>query len=205
MWAALGNLMNKAKWVCGCGLGKAERFRMGDLFNRISKSLRSLGKREEPESLERRQAPRVICSTPVVWESGRQQGEGQLRELSSKGLKLWSDRAILAGKHIRIRPFLADENLSLTIDVAIGTVIYSRPKNGRFEVGVELVNPERISRYAWIGRMTRSEPRVSAIPQARAAAGLPPLRLVPRGIPFSQPHLLKAEFRGSVEEKNSKF
>lgn len=178
---------------------------MGDLFSRISKSLRSLGKREEPEPQERRQAPRLICSTPVVWEVGRLQGEGQLRELSATGLKLWSDRAILAGKHIRVRPLLADENSSLTIDVAIGTVVYSKPRNGRFEVGVELVNPERISRFAWIGRMTRQGPGNSAVPKARAAAGLPPLRLIPNAPTLSQPQLLRAEFQRTIEEKNSNF
>jgi PilZ domain-containing protein len=181
----------KAIWCC-----------MGDLFRKITESLRGLGRRDEnDDAKERRRAQRIICSTPVVWEVGRQQGEGQLRELSATGLKLWSDRAILAGKHIRVRPMPEGEG-ALTIDVAIGTVVYSRAKGGRFEVGVELVNPERISRYAWIGRMAQDEPRRSAIPEARP---LRALRLIPGASSLQQPGLLRAEFQRRLEEKNSNF
>lgn len=175
---------------------------MGDLFRRITKSLRGLGRRDDKsDTEERRSAPRIICSTPVIWEVGRQQGEGLLRELSSTGLKLLSDRAILAGKHIRLRPLDSDES-GLVLDVAIGTVVYSRVRDGKFEVGVELVNPERISRYAWIGRMTHTEPGKSVIPEARPVHGL---RLMPGGTPLKRPGLLRAEFQKRLEEKNSNF
>ena len=54
---------------------------MGDLIRRISKSLREFTRRDTPEvSAERRRSPRFICSAPVVWEVGREQGEGELRE-----------------------------------------------------------------------------------------------------------------------------
>jgi hypothetical protein len=197
-------MRREAKWVDVPGVRKAIRCRMGDLFRRISKSLRNLGKREESGPSERRHAPRIICSTPVIWEVGRQQGEGELREISSTGLKLWSERAILAGKHIRVRP-LAPDDSALAIDVAIGTVVYSKARGGRFEVGVELVNPERISRFAWIGRMTKTEPRRSVIPEALPATGLSCLRLLPSGPAIGKPGLLRAEFQKRLEEKNSNF
>lgn len=173
---------------------------MGDLIRRISKSLRDLTRRESPDGpAERRRAPRFICSAPVVWEVGREQGEGELRELSATGLKLWSERAILAGKHIRIRPLDCDAGGPLTIDMAIGRVVYSRPRSrasaGCFEVGVELLNPERISRFAWIGRLTRQGPVSSPLPEVLPKGGVPKLRLLDSKSELREQGLLRAEFR----------
>ncbi|MFA5507525.1 MAG: PilZ domain-containing protein [Vulcanimicrobiota bacterium] len=178
---------------------------MGDLFRRISQSIRNLTGREQTGSSERRRTPRLICSTPVIWEVGREQGTGQLREISAGGLKLWSDRAILAGKHIRIRPGEADDGGALTVDMAIGTVVYSRARGGRFEVGVELVNPERISGCAWVGQPSRQEARSPGVPEVLPTGEFPRLRLLKgRAVP-PENGLLRAEFRGFCEEKNSKI
>ncbi|MCA9777312.1 MAG: PilZ domain-containing protein [Candidatus Eremiobacteraeota bacterium] len=184
---------------------------MGDLIRRISQSIRDLTRREPAEgSIERRRSPRTICSAPIVWEVGREQGEGQLRELSGTGLKLWSDRAILAGKHIRVRPLDCDGGGALNIDMAIGTVVYSRcrgrgPTGRSFEVGVELVNPERISRFAWIGRLTRQRAVSPALPQVLPAGGSPQLRLLSGRSSALEPRLIKVEFLIEKEEKNSKI
>lgn len=145
---------------------------MGDLFRKISEKLRSLGgvAKTTPPLPERRRAPRFICCTKVLWEVGRESGEGLLREVSSTGLRLRSDRAFLAGKHIRVRPLAATDAAPLSTDVAIGTVVYSRRRTGGYEVGVEFINPERISRFAWIGQLVRG-PKGSVIPQAEPHQG----------------------------------
>ena len=173
---------------------------MGDLIQRISKSLRELTRRDPPEgSAERRRSPRLICSAPVVWEVGREQGEGELRELSATGMKIRSDRAILVGKHIRIRPVDCDGGGPLTIDMAIGKVVYSRARShasaGCFEVGVELLNPERISRFAWVGRLTRQKAAKSAIPEVLPKGEMPRLRLLEGNSAFKKPGLLRPEFQ----------
>ena len=173
---------------------------MGDLIRRISKSLRDLTRRESPEPpAERRRAPRFICSAPVVWEVGREQGEGELRELSATGMKLWSKRAILAGKHIRIRPLDCDGGGPLTIDMAIGRVVYSRARSrastGCFEVGVELINPELISRFAWVGRLTRQGTTRSPLPEVLPKSAIPQLRLLDGNSELREQGLLQAEFR----------
>lgn len=173
---------------------------MGDLIRRISKSLRELTRRDTPEvSTERRRSPRFICSSPVVWEVGREQGEAELRELSVSGMKIWSDRAILVGKHIRIRPLDCDGGGPLTIDIAIGKVIYSRARSrasaGCFEVGVELLNPERISRFAWVGRLTRQKAAKSPIPEVLPKGEMPRLRLLDGNPDMKKPGLLRPEFQ----------
>jgi len=138
---------------------------MTDLFRRISNKLRQFGRRVTPSvSKERRRAHRFICSTPVLWEVGREQGEGQLREVSATGLRIFTDRAFLAGKHVRVRPLGVAESVPLSSDVAIGVVVYSRVRSSGYDVGIELLNPERISRFAWIGQLTR-QPSVSAVAQ----------------------------------------
>lgn len=173
---------------------------MGDLIRRISKSLRELTKREAPEvPAERRRSSRFICSAPVVWEAGREHGEGELRELSATGMKLWTERAIVAGKRIRIRPVDCDGGGPLTVDMAIGKVIYSRARSrasaGSFEVGVELLNPERISRFAWVGRLTRQGGTRSPLPEVLPKGGMPRLRLLHGNPALREQGLLRAEFQ----------
>ena len=173
---------------------------MGDLIRRISKSLREFTRRDPPEApAERRRSPRFICSAPVVWEVGREQGEGELRELSASGMKIWSNRAILVGKHIRIRPLDCDGGGPLTIDLAIGKVVYSRSRSrasaGCFEVGVELLNPERISRFAWVGRLTRQKVKKSSIPEALPNGQIPRLRLVDGNPALKIQGLLRSEYQ----------
>jgi hypothetical protein len=173
---------------------------MGDLIRRISKSLREFTGRETPEvPTERRRSTRFICSAPVVWEVGREQGEGELRELSASGMKLWTDRAILAGKHIRIRPLNCDGGGPLTVDLAIGKVVYSRARSrasaGCFEVGVELLNPDRISRFAWVGRLTRQKATKSPLPPVLPRGEMPRLSLIDCNPPLKKQGLLRSEFR----------
>jgi PilZ domain len=144
---------------------------MSDFFRKISNALGSFRRNravQPPE--ERRRAPRFICSAPVLWEVGREQGEGRLREVSSTGLRLQTKQAFLAGKHIRVRPLTTCETAPLSTDVAIGTIVYSRFKGSGYDVGVELINPERMSRFAWIGQLTRQQD-VSSIPQAVPKSG----------------------------------
>lgn len=161
---------------------------MSEFFRKISSSLRRLGggKPKAQPAIERRRAPRFICSTPILWEVGREQGEAQLREVSTTGLRLRSTRAILAGKHIRVRPLTTSDSAPLSTDVAIGTVIYSKPRRGGYEVGIELINPERISRFAWICQLTRGAQTPGSVPEVRPkeSGGL---KLLPGGA--SEPEL----------------
>lgn len=157
---------------------------MSEFFRKISDSLRRLsGSRPKvTPAVERRRAPRFICSAAVLWEVGREQGEAQLREVSATGLRLFAPRAFLAGKHIRVRPLSTSDSAPLSTDVAIGTVVYSRPRSKGFEVGVELINPERISRFAWIGQLTRgSQPSDISLPRVKAQGSGAGLKLIPGG------------------------
>lgn len=171
---------------------------MSDLFKKISQAF-SYFKREKrgTERAEKRCAPRFICSVPVLWETARQSGEGELREISATGLRLSSERAVLAGEIVRVRPRSQDGEVVPTIDVAIGSVIYSRWRAGRYEVGIELINPERLSRFAWIGRLVRGEVTLG-----------PSLSKRPLGRPIGVPHLRIVNSRlddnSGCSEKNSK-
>jgi hypothetical protein len=182
---------------------------MSDLFRRISNKLRALsGQRMVRDPMERRRAPRFICSAPVHWQVGREQGEGQLREVSSTGLRIRTNKAFIAGKHIRVRPSGEAGAPPLSTDVAIGTIVYSRPRSGGFEVGIELINPDRISRFAWLGQLTREE-RVppQGVPQVRPSQEGSPLRLVRGGQEdkdTGDDALIRDEHRIEKREKNSK-
>lgn len=175
---------------------------MSDLFRRISKTFLKMRGQKARDPEERRGAPRFICSVPVVWEAGRHQGEAELRELSSTGMKIWTQSAILAGKHIRVRPLDSLDAAPLTLDVAIGTVVYSRSRGGGFEVGVDLVHPEKISRFAWMGQLTSTpsvpSPLLTVLPQANG----PKLSLVSNDRAMAS--LLRPEFALGKEEKFSK-
>ena len=175
---------------------------MSDLFRKISKTFLKIRGHKESEPTDRRGAARFICAVPVVWESGRIQGEAELREISSTGMKIWTSSAILAGKHIRVRPLDSLDAAPLTLDVAIGTVIYSRSRSCGFEVGVALVNPERISRFAWIGQLTGApstrSPLLTVLPQQSG----PRLSLVSNDKAASS--LLRPEFALRKDEKFSK-
>ena len=145
---------------------------MSGFFRKISEKLRRLGGAPKPisQALDRRRAPRFICSAAVLWEVGRESGEGVLREVSATGLRLKADRAFLAGKHIRVRPLGTGDAAPLSTDVAIGTVVYSKSRSGGFEIGVEFINPDRISRFAWIGQLTQGS-KSSPLPQAHPHSG----------------------------------
>lgn len=126
---------------------------MSELFKKLSSALGRLrGRREVPEREDRRRDQRLVCSMAVLWEAGRQHGEGVLREVSATGLRLRIDVPLLAGRNIRIRP-LKQNSEPLSLDVAIGTVVYSRRRRESVEVGVELINPDRISRFAWLNKL----------------------------------------------------
>lgn len=139
---------------------------MSGLFRKISNTLKRLGRSssplESPSPVDRRTAPRFICSVPVLWEVGRESGDATLREVSATGMRLKLQRALLAGKNIRVRPAAADDRAPLSSDVAIGQVVYCRARSGMFEIGIEFVNPERISKYAWLKQLLR-EQRVSGV------------------------------------------
>lgn len=185
---------------------------MSDLFHRLAKTLRRLsGRPEAPPQVDRRRAPRFICSKPVLWELGREQGEGELREISQTGLKLLCARPLLAGKHLRLRPVADTEATTLSLDVVIATVVYSRPKAGRYEIGLELVNPDRISRFAWIGELVSGGVQAPGVESGSGRPNsLPTLRLLPPERLSAGPDrgLIRSEFLHRLgiqeEEKNSK-
>lgn len=157
---------------------------MSGLFQKISQTLRRLGKKAQPVAqpmhADRRGAPRFICSVPVLWEIGRESGDGTLREVSASGLRLRTHRAFIVGKTIRVRPLQTDSKTPLSTDVAIGTVVYSRARGGSFEVGVEFINPERISRFAWMAQLVRGSRTKQPIGQVSQDSGQP-LHLVNKG------------------------
>lgn len=146
------------------------------LWNRITGAIAGLQSRRRPAlGEERRQVPRFICRCAVTWESGATRGEGELRELSSTGLRLRTDRAVLAGSRIRVRPLAAGGEQPLPLDMVFGTVVYSKSRKGKVEIGIELINPDRISRFAWFHQLRRE--RESPLPAFGARHGA--LHLVP--------------------------
>lgn len=133
---------------------------MSGLFRRISRTLKWLGRGSQvPVEIsappQTRSVTRFVCSVPVLWEAGRETGDAVLREVSATGMRLRLNRVLLVGKNLRVRPAPTDKSTPLSSDVAIGSVVYCRALGGGFEVGIELINPERISRYAWIGQLLR--------------------------------------------------
>lgn len=150
---------------------------MSGLFHKISQTLRRLGKKAQPATqpmpADRRSAPRFICSVPVLWEVGREAGDGTLREVSASGLRLRTHRAFVVGKTIRVRPLQTDSKTPLSTDVAIGTVVYSRGRGGAFEVGVEFINPERISRFAWLAQLVRGSRTKQSVSGVSQESGQP--------------------------------
>lgn len=70
-------------------------------------------------------------------------------------MRLRLSRALLAGKNVRVRPAATDNRAPLSTDVAIGQVVYCRARSGVFEIGIEFINPERISKYAWLKQLLR--------------------------------------------------
>lgn len=176
---------------------------MSDIFRRLSNTFRRLAKdTPESEPQERRRAPRLVCSAPVMWEVGREQGEGQLREVSATGLRIRTRRAILAGKHIRVRPRTENDSAPLSTDVAVGTVVYTRKRGSEFELGIELVNPERLSRFAWVSQLLQGARSPSAIPVV-LPEGKPHLRLLKKSDGNALPRLLRND-ADEEKEKNSK-
>jgi hypothetical protein len=144
---------------------------MGELWNRIAGAIARLHRKRQPVQ-NRRQAPRFICCCAVTWEAGAERGEGELREVSATGMRLRTDQALLAGQHIRIRPATAGAEQPLPLDVAVGTVIYSKSRRGKVEVGVELIHPERISRFAWFHQLRRDPETVgSPLPSVLPRSG----------------------------------
>ena len=129
--------------------------------------------------VERRAEPRFILSADILWEVGKARGEGELREISDTGLKLRLDRAIVAGKLIYVRPLTGMlQGGPLRTDFAVGRVVYSRVRGRQFEVGVELLKPESLSRYHWLGRIRHRE---AAPIELKPAVGGPRLTLIQGG------------------------
>ncbi len=137
---------------------------MATLWNRISRVIARWTGRTA--SRDRRSEPRLICCCEVIWESQGRRGEGQLREVSSTGLRLFTDHAVLAGRPIRVLPKPVDSVEPLPLDIAMGTVAYSKSRRGRIEIGVHLSSPERFSRYSWLHQLRREPelPRLSPSP-----------------------------------------
>ena len=140
---------------------------MADLWKRIAGAIARLHRPREPRQ-DKRQAPRFICCCAVAWEAGGYRGEGELREVSSTGLRLRTDRALLAGRHIRIVPLAAGGEPPLSLDVTLGTVVYSKSRKGKVDVGVELLHPERISRFSWFHRPRQEREGASSLPSLTA-------------------------------------
>lgn len=111
----------------------------------------------------RRAAPNLICRCAVSWEAGRQRGRAELRQISPTGMRLRADQMVLAGSRIAIRPLGATTEAPSALDVVFGTVVYSRSREGKIDLGVELLHPEKISRFAWFHQL-RGEARPAAVP-----------------------------------------
>jgi hypothetical protein len=143
---------------------------MSELWKKIAAAIARLQKKPVQAEGNRRQVPRLICCRAVVWECGCQRGEAELREVSTTGMRLRTDQALLAGRHIRIRPLASGVEPPLPLDMVFGTVIYSKCRKGKVDVGVELSSPERLSRFAWFhqlrceGKQKAVSPMASILP-----------------------------------------
>lgn len=151
---------------------KSTSIMMSELWSRITGAIAGWHKSRRLVA-ERQQAPRFICCCAVVWESGPLRGEGELRELSATGLRLRTDQPVLAGRGIRVRPQGVGSEQPLPMDMVFGTVVYSRSRKGKVDIGVELVNPERMSRYAWFHQLRREgESALPSFPPRRGGLHL---------------------------------
>lgn len=122
--------------------------------------------------------PRFICRCPIEWESEGQRGRGELRQLSGREMRLSTDRPLLAGRPIRVRPVAVGQAPSLLLDVVNGTVLASRrDRRSGAEVTLQLHLPEKVSRFAWFRLLRRPGlQRREPAPSATARS----LRLVQR-------------------------
>lgn len=134
---------------------------MGTVWNKIAQIVARWRGRAMPGP--RRVEPRLICSCEVFWESEGLRGEGRLREVSATGLRLYTDRAVLAGRSIRVVPKPGDALDPLPREVAQGVVLYSRSKDGRFEIAVVLGGQQTNSRHGWLHRLRHESglPRIT--------------------------------------------
>lgn len=149
---------------------------MTTLWNRISRVIARWTGRLAPGC--RPSEPRLICCCEVIWESQGRRGEGQLREVSSTSLRLFTDHAVLVGRPIRILPKPSDAVDPLPLDIAMGTVAYSRSRRGRIEIGVRLTSPERFSRYSWLYQLRREPELPRLVATAPVPSRIPRLTVV---------------------------
>ena len=149
---------------------------MATLWNRISRVIARWTGRST--SGYRCSEPRLICCCEVIWESQGRRGEGQLREVSSTDLRLFTDHAVLVGRPIRVLPKPSDAVDPLPLDSALGTVAYSRSRRGRIEIGVRLTSPELFSRYSWLHQLRREPELPRLIATAPVSSRIPRLTVV---------------------------
>jgi hypothetical protein len=76
-------------------------------------------------------------------------------------MRLRTDQVVLAGHSIRVRPLQPGSERPLSLDVVIGTVVYSRSRHGKVDIGIELLQPEKISRFAWFHQLRGQGRRTS--------------------------------------------
>jgi hypothetical protein len=151
---------------------------MSELWKKIAAAIARLQKKRVQVQGNRRQVPRFICCRAVVWECGCLRGEGELREVSTTGMRLRTDQALLAGRTIRIRPLASGVEPSLPLDIVFGTVIYSKSRRGKVDVGVELLSPEKISRFAWFHQLRSEGERKTVSPMPSILPSKAALHLV---------------------------
>ena len=118
------------------------------------------------QTIHRSTTQSFICSFAISWSDGVEHGRGELREVSATGLRIVIDQPLLAGRRVRLSPLLNEAQGLLPLEVALGVVTHSKGRRGRFEVGVLLDNPERISRFVWFRQLQSRRPmRTSPIPR----------------------------------------
>lgn len=99
--------------------------------------------------------PRFICRCPVTWESAGQRGRAELRQMTAEEMRLLTDRPLLAGCPIRVRPVLVESAPSLLLDEVQGTVLSSRRVSRGVSVVLRLQLPKQVSRFAWFRQLRR--------------------------------------------------
>lgn len=157
---------------------------MASLWNRIFRVFHRWVERSSRD--ERAVEPRLICSCDVLWESQGRRGEGQLREVSPTGLRLYTDRAVLVGRPIRVFPKPDDELDPRPLEIAVGTVLYSKKRKGRMEIGVRLNFPERFRHHGWLRELRREHTPPRIVPASQAARSAPRLRVVTSRAEYGQ-------------------